>query len=50
MATEIDLDSTLVGGSFELVAAIIDAPELDSWTVQPDDSLTIDGDHINLLP
>jgi hypothetical protein len=50
VATEIDFDSTLVAGSSELVGAIVDAPELDSWPVQPDNSLAIDGDHINPVP
>jgi hypothetical protein len=50
VASEIDFDSTLVAGSSKLVAAILDAPELDSWPVQPEDSLAIDGDQINPLP
>jgi hypothetical protein len=50
VATEIDFDSTLVAGSLELVAAIVDAPELDSWPIQPNDSLAVDGDHLNPLP
>lgn len=47
VASEIDFDSTLVGGTRELVDAILDAPELDSWPVAPDDSLAYDADRIN---
>lgn len=46
-ASEIDFDSTLLGGSAELVEAILQAPTLDSWPVGPDDSLTFDADKIN---
>jgi hypothetical protein len=33
MASEIDFDSTLVGGTRELINAILQQPELDSWLV-----------------
>lgn len=46
-ASEIDFDSTLVGGTPELVDAILDAPELDAWAVAPDDSLAHDADRVN---
>jgi hypothetical protein len=47
VATEIDFDSTLVGGSTELVAAVLDAPGLEAWPVTPADRLTHDGDLLN---
>jgi hypothetical protein len=47
VASEIDFDSTLVGGTTELVETILQAPTLDSWPVGPDDSLTFDADRIN---
>jgi hypothetical protein len=47
LASEIDFDSTLVGGSSELIDTILDAPELDAWPVGPDDSLAYDADRIN---
>lgn len=49
VASEIDFDSTLIGGTTELVDAIIRAPALDSWPVQPGDSLAHDADRINLV-
>lgn len=47
VATEIDYDSTLVGGSAELIDAILRSPELESWGVEPADSLMIDADTVN---
>lgn len=49
VASEIDFDSTLVGGTIELADAILRAPELDSWPVGPDDSLVFDADPLNGL-
>jgi hypothetical protein len=49
VATEIDFDSTLVGGSAQLIADILAAPPLESWAVKPDDSLAFDADTINLV-
>jgi hypothetical protein len=49
-ASEIDFDSTLLGGTTELIDAILQAPIFDSWPVQPEDSLASDADRINLLP
>jgi hypothetical protein len=46
-ATELDFDSTLVGGSAELIDAILGAPGLDAWPVRADDSLAADADLIN---
>ena len=47
VATEIDYDSTLVGGSTELIDAIVEAKTLESCRVQPADSLMIDADTVN---
>ena len=50
VASEIDFDSTLVGGTTELIEAISQEPTLESWPVEPDDSLAFDGDRVNPLP
>jgi hypothetical protein len=47
LATEIDFDSTLVGGSTHLVQELLQATPLEAWPVGIDDDLTIDGDRIN---
>lgn len=47
VASEIDFDSTLLGGSTQLIDAILKDPTFDSWPVEPDDSLTADADLIN---
>lgn len=47
VASEIDFDSTLVGGSTDLIRDILDAPGLDAWAIGPDDSLAYDADHVN---
>ncbi|BFU47408.1 hypothetical protein [Krasilnikovia sp. MM14-A1004] len=49
VATEIDFDSTLVGGTSELVHQLLSEPALDAWPVNPDDSLAADADLINLI-
>jgi hypothetical protein len=50
VASEIDFDSTLVGGSAELIGAILETAELDAWPVGPDDSLAFDADLVNHVP
>jgi hypothetical protein len=47
-ASEIDFDSTLIGGSTELIEAILDSPRFDAWVVSPEDSLASDADKINV--
>jgi hypothetical protein len=47
VASEIDFDSTLLGGTVELIEAILDFPPFDAWPVGPADSLTYDADQIN---
>jgi hypothetical protein len=49
VASEIDFDSTLVGGPSGLVDAILQTPQLDAWPVEPDDSLAADADGINFV-
>jgi hypothetical protein len=50
LATEIDFDSTLVGGPAELAEALLAAPGLEAWAVPPDGDLTLDGDLRNPRP
>lgn len=47
VATEIDFDSTLVGGSHQLIDALLADPDLEVWRVQPDDSLQDNADQLN---
>jgi hypothetical protein len=47
VATEIDFDSTLVGGSRDLVDAVLAHQRLEAWPITADDSLAWDGDTIN---
>lgn len=47
VASEIDFDSTLVGGPVRLVDAILQTPEIDAWPITADDSLAYDADKIN---
>jgi hypothetical protein len=39
LASEIDFDSTLIGGSIDLVEALLGSADLDSWALSPTDSL-----------
>ncbi|MCK6211908.1 hypothetical protein KZX45_15285 [Georgenia sp. EYE_87] len=47
VATEIDLDSTLVGGSREAVGALLGTPGLEVLRVVGGDSLSHDADTVN---
>ena len=47
VATEIDLDSTVVGGPRPLVDAVLAHPDLEAFEVHEDDSLAFDGDVVN---
>ncbi|MFB9163484.1 hypothetical protein [Arthrobacter psychrochitiniphilus] len=47
LATEIDFDSTLVGGSAELIAAVVNSPVLEALQVSPATNLSSEGDVIN---
>ncbi len=48
VVSEVDFDSTLVGGSGELVEAIVAAPKLEAWQVDPTTSLAEGADRINV--
>lgn len=50
VASEVDFDSTLVGGSAKLIGVILGASGLDVWPVVPNDSLAYYGDRINKVP
>lgn len=50
LASDIDFDSTLVGGSTGLVEAIINDEEIEAWPIGAHDSLAASGDHVNGLP
>jgi hypothetical protein len=47
VASEVDLDSTFVGGSAGLIGAILADPRLESWPAEPTDRVTWDSDLIN---
>jgi hypothetical protein len=47
VATEIDFDSTLLGGSAELIEVVLADPVLEAWQVLPGNSLRYDADTIN---
>jgi hypothetical protein len=48
VVTEVDFDSTLVGGSSELVDAIVGSHNLEAWQVEPTTSLAAGADKINV--
>lgn len=48
LATEIDFDSTLVGGSAELIAAVVQSQELEAVEVTPSTNLSSEGDTVNV--
>ncbi len=47
LASDIDFDSTLVGGSDALIESIVDSNEIEAWRVEPSDSLSADADDRN---
>lgn len=50
VVSEVDWDSTLVGGSTALIESIVASPKLEAWRVEPTDSLAADADEINVAP
>ncbi len=47
VATEVDFDSTLVGGPHRLIEALLADDTLEAFEVSETDSLMIDGDQVN---
>ncbi len=47
VGSDIDLDSTLIGGSAALIDQLIDSDELEVWRVHPEDVVHSEGDRIN---
>lgn len=47
VVSEIDFDSTLIGANRNVIDALLENPELESWRVRPHDSLAHDGDSVN---
>lgn len=50
VASEVDLDSTLVGGSRALIDELLAAPDLEVWEVDGEVSLQSDADKLNPVP
>lgn len=47
VATDVDLDSTIVAGTTQLIGRILDRVEIEAWEVATGDSLAYDADVIN---
>lgn len=47
VASEVDFDSTLVGGTTALIDAIVGSPDIEAWQVEETTSLACDADRIN---
>ena len=47
VVSEIDWDSTVVGGSADLIAALVADARLEAWELEPESALTADADTIN---
>jgi hypothetical protein len=50
VVSEVDFDSTLVGGTRELVEALVANPELEVYEVEPETSLAAFSDKVNWVP
>ena len=50
VASEVDFDSTLVGGNSKLIEAVVRSAGLEAWQMEPTDSLAADADKVNGLP
>jgi hypothetical protein len=48
VVSEVDFDSTLVGGDVALIKAIVESPKLEAWQMEPTNSLAADADKINV--
>jgi hypothetical protein len=49
VVTDVDFDSTLVGGDAALIDAIVKSPKLEAWHVRPTDSLADSADQVNAI-
>lgn len=49
VASEVDFDSTLVGGNAALIDGIIESSKLEAWRIRPTDSLADDADKVNSI-
>jgi hypothetical protein len=49
VASDVDLDSTYVGGSEDLIAAVLAEPGLEAWPANSTDRVSIDSDSINAM-
>jgi len=47
VASEIDLDSTFIGGSTELINELLADSRLEAWPASPADPVTADSDVLN---
>lgn len=45
--SEVDFDSTLVGGSSKLIKMLVESSEIEVWQMEPTDSLAADADRVN---
>jgi hypothetical protein len=50
VVSEVNFDSTLVGGARELVDALVAYPDLEVYEVEPDTSLAAFSDKLNPVP
>lgn len=44
---DVDLNSTYIGGSGELIDALLDCEDLEVWEVKPEDGVSLDSDTMN---
>ena len=47
LTTDIDLDSTYIGGSARLIESVLAADKLEAWPAQPEDDVTWEADRLN---
>jgi hypothetical protein len=47
VASDVDQDSTYLGGSRDLIEALVTDPRLEVWPIAPTDPITFDSDSIN---
>lgn len=47
VVSEVDFDSTLIGGNATLIDAIVESSKLEAWQVEPANSLADDADKVN---